>query len=98
MTQRTFTMPIEDADARRWRNYVAAIRAFADENIQREGLIANAAPDMPPLTDGLQGFIKQPYRVLFAWIPPWSSSQFAGQYVVRLDTLTRLAPQPEAGA
>lgn len=89
MEQMMFTRPIKDADVKAWRESVPDVIDDAMGYLRDEGLTAVAAPEMPPLKDGLQGYTVQPWRVLFAWIPYWASNVYAGRFVVRLDTLAR---------
>lgn len=94
---RTFCHPLkDDADTKQWRESVPDVIDYAIGYLRKEGLAAHAAPDMPPLNDGLEGYIQQPWRVLFAWIPPWAPNTYAGRFVVRVDTLARHLQSEEA--
>lgn len=86
-----FTMKrrLSRAEIANWRAHVPPVIEALRADLDRRGLSPDYAPEMPLLKDGLQGYIKQPFRVLMAWIPDWSPNEDAGFHVVRVDTLVK---------
>ena len=78
---------LSDSDVKQWRQVARTAMHELDDSIRASGRTAAYAPEMPPLADGLQGFITQPYRALMTWIPEWSYASDLGSYVLRVDTM-----------
>jgi hypothetical protein len=87
LSQWTFTRAFEHDY--RWRATVPSLITEAQTLLREKNLAPQFAPEMPPLKDGLQGYIKQPFRVLYLWVPDWAMSEDAGKFVLRIDTMTR---------
>ena len=83
---------VPDANVKHWRDWylVPALDQFQTE-LKANGWKADYAPEMPPVTDALEGFIRQPFRILFSWIPDWSPNRDAGHHVIRIDTCEKKA-------
>lgn len=93
---------LAESEHKQWRT-IARLQMPIFLNLVRAYGEPQYAPEMPVLTDGLQGFIKQPCRVLFMYIPPWAGTIDADQFILRFDTCyspvseetTATALQPE---
>ncbi len=80
---------VPDDQVKRWRRYVDREVELFRRDLEEQGKHPDYAPDMPTLRDMFEGFIKQPFRVLFTWIPDWSQNAHAGHHVIRIDTCER---------
>lgn len=89
MEQWNITGVLEDHEEQNWRPRAQAMCELLSADLQRRGLTPEYAPEMPPLAHGLQGVIKQPFRMLMTWVPPEAFHEYAGRYVVRADTMTQ---------
>lgn len=89
MNQYWIQSRLDDDNRKHWRRVGKATCEALAADLKQRGLSPEAAPEMPPLHDGLQGVTISPFRILSMWIPFWSSNPDAGHFVVRVDTLAR---------
>lgn len=91
MNQYTNRAEVAPGDIKRWRELVPSLIEKTKQELEQRGYEPIAAPEMPPLRDGLQGYSLPEWRILFMWVPYWSTSEDRGKFVVRVDTLARKA-------
>ncbi len=84
--QVTRKIVLAEADRKQWRAIVRREIPWFLETVRTHYGEPQYAPEMPVLRDGIEGYIKQPCRVLFMYIPPWAATIDADQFIARLDT------------
>lgn len=71
-----------------WEAVARKVRAYLRAYLQREGIVPVRAPALP-LGPNVRARITEPYLLLCQYMPPTAVSQYAGGYVVRVDTIAR---------
>lgn len=85
--QFTLEQPVKGHRINGWRTVGAVLMRRMERQLRTRGFAPSSAPDLPSLDGTWDGFIQSPYRVLTSWIPDWAPHRFAGEHVVRVDTI-----------
>ncbi len=92
---------VPDGEIKHWRRRIDAEIHIFTEYLEENGKHADYAPE-PPTTHDYECVMRQPFRILFGWIPDWSTNIDAGHHVIRLDTCEKAeknrAMSPASGA